>query len=109
MFSRRTPPPQKEDVTIVGIFVSSLLGVYAVLQLFTSVVGNGGGTSGDRHWLVNLSVNMLGYSTVFLPGYLIIRYVRRTGYVDRGPPKCMTSLVSDCSGDAGVTCPLRCA
>ncbi len=28
------------------------------------------------HWLGNLLLNLLGYSTVFLPGYVVIRYVR---------------------------------
>ena len=38
--------------------------------------------------------NLLGYSTVFLPGYLIIRYVRSSGYLENGPTKCMDYFVS---------------
>ncbi len=41
----------------------------------------------------SLIFNLLGYSTVFLPGYLIIRYVRESGYLDRGPAKCLEGLI----------------
>ena len=34
-------------------------------------------------WLARLLVNLAGYATVLLPGYLFILYTRRTGYLDR--------------------------
>jgi len=75
----------------VGIFLCSLLGVYTLLQIFTAFIP--GASDGSQHWVASLAFNMLGYATIFLPGYLIIRYVRRAGYLERGPPKCMQSLV----------------
>lgn len=38
----------------------------------------------DSMWFVTLFLNLLGYSTVLLPGYLGLRYVRESGYLDRG-------------------------
>ncbi|XP_077409590.1 adenosine 3'-phospho 5'-phosphosulfate transporter 1 [Vanacampus margaritifer] len=35
-------------------------------------------------WLFRFLVNVLGYSTIIIPGYLLIRYFRRTNYLDTG-------------------------
>jgi len=34
-------------------------------------------------WLFRLFVNLTGYATVIIPGYLLILYVKKTGYLDR--------------------------
>lgn len=34
--------------------------------------------------IVRLCLNLLGYSTVLLPGYLIYKYVRYTKYIQKG-------------------------
>lgn len=31
-------------------------------------------------WLIRLAVNLLGYATIFVPGYLLIRYLRKIRY-----------------------------
>ena len=31
-------------------------------------------------WVVRLAVNLLGYATIFVPGWLMIRYLRRVRY-----------------------------
>ena len=31
-------------------------------------------------WVVRLAVNLLGYATIFVPGYLMIRYLRKVRY-----------------------------
>jgi len=38
----------------------------------------------DNIWLVSLILNISGYATVLLPGYLGLRYVRESGYLERG-------------------------
>ena len=38
---------------------------------------------GGDNWVVNLIINLLGYGTVLVPGYFIIKYVRNSGYLDR--------------------------
>ncbi|XP_077366863.1 adenosine 3'-phospho 5'-phosphosulfate transporter 1 [Festucalex cinctus] len=35
-------------------------------------------------WLFRFLVNILGYSTIIIPGYLLIRYFKRTNYLDTG-------------------------
>jgi len=34
-------------------------------------------------WLLRLLLNLAGYATIILPGYLLICYVRKSGYLDR--------------------------
>ena len=34
-------------------------------------------------WMFRLFLNLLGYATIIVPGYLIIRHVRQSGYLDR--------------------------
>jgi len=34
-------------------------------------------------WLLRLLLNLAGYATVIIPGYLFIRYVRKSGYLDK--------------------------
>ncbi|ALC45715.1 sll [Drosophila busckii] len=40
--------------------------------------------SKEYAWLLKLLVNTFGYSCVFVPGYLIYKYVQRTNYLERG-------------------------
>lgn len=35
-------------------------------------------------WLFRFLVNVLGYSTIIVPGYLLISYFKRTNYLDTG-------------------------
>ena len=50
----------------------------------------------DMFWLVSLTLNLLGYATVFLPGYYVIKYVRAINYLDVGPPSFLQPLVRLC-------------
>lgn len=34
-------------------------------------------------WIVRLTMNLFGYATVIIPGFIIIVYVRRTNYLDQ--------------------------
>jgi adenosine 3'-phospho 5'-phosphosulfate transporter B2 len=45
---------------------------------------------------VGLFINLMGYCAVFLPGLLILNYVKKTGYLDRGPHSCLGPLVKLC-------------
>ena len=33
-------------------------------------------------WPIKLLLNLLGYATIVVPGYLIIRYVKQTKYLE---------------------------
>ena len=50
----------------------------------------------DNHWLLSLFLNLLGYATIFLPGYYVIQYVRSSGYLDIGPSSILQPLVRLC-------------
>ena len=58
------------DAIILGIWAAVAAAVYAVLWLAQRVLEDEGG---DDYWLTDLTLNLLGYSTVFLPGYVVIR------------------------------------
>ena len=40
-------------------------------------------------WVVRLTLNLLGYATLVVPGYLLIRYVKNTNYIDRASEWCI--------------------
>ncbi|XP_022908155.1 adenosine 3'-phospho 5'-phosphosulfate transporter 1 [Onthophagus taurus] len=37
----------------------------------------------EYSWLSHCVTNVLGYSTVIIPGYLVFKYIRKTNYLDR--------------------------
>jgi len=47
-------------------------------------------------WFYSLIINILGYATVFLPGYYVIKYVQKTNYLDVGPSSLISPLVRLC-------------
>ena len=50
----------------------------------------------DMFWLAALVINLLGYATVFLPGYYVIKYVQKTNYLEVGPSSLISPLVRLC-------------
>lgn len=52
--------------------------------------------SSEYAWLLKLLVNCFGYSCVFVPGYLIYKYVARTNYLERGNKTCLYRAVNMC-------------
>ena len=50
----------------------------------------------DMFWFYSLIINILGYATVFLPGYYVIKYVQKTNYLDVGPSSLISPLVRLC-------------
>ncbi len=47
------------------------------------VTGTSTGGEWKDFWVIRLSMNLLGYMTIVIPGYFLIRYVRQTNYLDR--------------------------
>ncbi|CAJ1077092.1 adenosine 3'-phospho 5'-phosphosulfate transporter 1 [Xyrichtys novacula] len=45
-------------------------------------------------WVFRFLVNMLGYSTIIIPGYLLISYFKRTNYLDTGSGICFPVIKS---------------
>ena len=79
---------RREDAVIAALFAGAILAVFVTLQAMTAVFGDIASSS-DRHWIVSLMLNLVGYSTVFLPGFAVIEYVRRTELFERAGQKLM--------------------
>lgn len=63
-----------------------------VLLLFPSALASDGESSllQDWHdvWLFRFFLNLLGYSTIIIPGYFLISYFKRTNYLETGRGIC---------------------
>lgn len=35
------------------------------------------------NWIFRLTLNLLGYATIFAPGYFIFQYVKKSNYMER--------------------------
>ncbi|XP_016961490.1 adenosine 3'-phospho 5'-phosphosulfate transporter 1 [Drosophila biarmipes] len=58
--------------------------------------------SSDYAWFLKLLVNCFGYSCVFVPGYLIYKYVGRTNYLERGNKTFLHRAINMCiTGNSG--------
>ena len=80
------------------IIVSTLCGGSVLLYILSSLAQSflAPPPGEDAYWLVSLGLNLLGYATVFLPGYYVIQYVRESNYLDLGPGSCLQPLVRLC-------------
>lgn len=54
-------------------------------------------------WLFRFLVNMLGYSTIIIPGYLLISYFKRTNYLDTGSGICFPVIKTCVFGSEAKT------
>ncbi|EDW44717.1 adenosine 3'-phospho 5'-phosphosulfate transporter 1 [Drosophila sechellia] len=58
--------------------------------------------SPDYAWFLKLLVNCFGYSCVFVPGYLIYKYVGRINYLERGNKTFLHKAINMCiTGNSG--------
>lgn len=90
---RKMGMPKIPDIVILSIFSICFVTIYLTLWLIQDYVDIKGT---DRHWLVGLSINLIGYGAIFLPGLIIFKYVKNTGYLERGPTKCLGPMVRLC-------------
>ncbi|XP_076441649.1 adenosine 3'-phospho 5'-phosphosulfate transporter 1-like [Babylonia areolata] len=54
------------------------------------------GSAWTDMWLVRLLLNMMGYATVFIPGALLIRYLKKNRYNETAGPGCMPNFLVLC-------------
>ncbi|XP_075145069.1 adenosine 3'-phospho 5'-phosphosulfate transporter 1 [Haematobia irritans] len=101
------------DVIICGFFVLTLL----IIHFFSDILRTALGGDYDSHrtlsqlvdaqakeysWILKLLVNCFGYSCVFVPAFLIYKYVQRTNYLERGDKTYIHTAVSMCiNGNSG--------
>ncbi|VDI57606.1 solute carrier family 35 (adenosine 3'-phospho 5'-phosphosulfate transporter), member B2 [Mytilus galloprovincialis] len=57
---------------------------------------SGDGTHWMDFWVVRLLLNLLGYATIFVPGYLLMRYLRNIRYNETAAPSFLSNLIKHC-------------
>ena len=71
---------QRQDWPLIGLTLGSMGILYLLsLGLGLALAPEPGAS---LPWILALMLNSVGYATILLPGYLLVQYVRRTGYLD---------------------------
>ena len=69
------------------IVLGTITIVYVFTQILRSIVDLKDDTavlsSFEGSWLFRLSLNILGYATIFVPGFLIFKYIKSSNYLER--------------------------
>ncbi|XP_041351545.1 adenosine 3'-phospho 5'-phosphosulfate transporter 1-like isoform X2 [Gigantopelta aegis] len=84
------------------IFLGALLLVVTPYVIFAqNVLGPDStpATPGDSwfdFWLFRLAINILGYATIFVPGALVVRYLKQTKYNETAGPGCLSNFAVLC-------------
>ncbi|XP_066149224.1 adenosine 3'-phospho 5'-phosphosulfate transporter 1 [Euwallacea fornicatus] len=86
------------ELAILLIIISTTLGLYFInlLVLDLNIVQN---PPQHSAWLVHGIRNILGYSTVFLPGYLIYCYIKKTNYLNVSGRGLIGAIIRTCFGE----------
>ena len=71
---------QRQDWPLLALGFGSMSLLYLVSLGLGVALAPEPGTS--LPWMLALFLNSVGYATILLPGYLVVQYVRRTGYLD---------------------------
>lgn len=73
-------------LTLVFVSPCRVWPVFVLLLFPSTVAAEESSMLEDWHdvWLFRLLVNILGYSTIIIPGYLLIRYFKRINYIETG-------------------------
>lgn len=99
MPASRNAPQIVICVVVVGTFLI-LYGVTSLLQADPSTVEEG---SFQSSWVHQLILNLIGYSTVIIPGFLVFKYVEMTKFVERSGGGFLPRVIEMCfvSRDVG--------
>lgn len=88
------------EVIICLLVLGTVAIVYLITQVLRSLVDLKGDTallsSFEGSWLFRLCLNILGYATIFVPGFLIFKYVKKSNYLERTGPGCFPSAIRLC-------------
>ena len=86
---RRMNPPRPQDWKILGISVGTFLAIYGLVSVLDSPLKD----LKKQSWIVSLIFNLISYSAILLPGYLVLKYVNRIQYLDVGGPKLLSPVI----------------
>ncbi|KAF7997334.1 hypothetical protein HCN44_005611 [Aphidius gifuensis] len=84
---------------ICGLILLSVIVVYFTTQIVKSFTENSNDSLNQElsyNWIIRLSLNLLGYATVLLPGYLVYKYVCYSKYLQNTDSGCILKLVQHC-------------
>jgi len=84
--------PQKQDGVIVLLALGTAAGIFLLSNLLQIWLAPSPGEA--LPWMIALFLNLIGYSTVLLPGYLVIQYVRQTNYLEKASLSLLQPLVN---------------
>ena len=69
----------KTDVTIILIFMGSLLWLFFTIKTIQEPILN----QQEIHWILSLLLNLLSYSVIILPGFLVLMYIKKIKYLEK--------------------------
>lgn len=91
------------ELVICILILFSISVIYGVNQLVKSSIPNNnnineilGSSVNEYGWIIRLCINLLGYATILLPGYLIYNYVRCSKYLQRSDKGLIHNVVHTC-------------
>ncbi|XP_063990883.1 adenosine 3'-phospho 5'-phosphosulfate transporter 1 [Diachasmimorpha longicaudata] len=82
-----------------------IYGTTQIVKSFTSSQSDILKPSVSYSWIIRLALNVLGYGTVLLPGYLVYKYICFSKYLQRGGSGFLVKLIRKCfvgSGESGL-------
>ncbi|XP_076464930.1 adenosine 3'-phospho 5'-phosphosulfate transporter 1-like [Babylonia areolata] len=83
----------------MAIFISGLVLILFLIP-YTVHGQTESSTDGEESfldiWIVRLALNLVGYGTIFVPGAILIRYLRRVKYNETAGPGCASNLLVLC-------------
>jgi hypothetical protein len=70
---------------VVGLFLF-LVAVPSFIHGQSVAISEGGSnwaTQLQEYWLFRLFLNLLGYATIIVPGFFVIRYIKNSNYMEK--------------------------
>ena len=78
---RRMSPPRPQDWTVLGLGLGSFLAICVTVSFLDTPLRD----LKKQYWIASLIYNLISYSAIFLPGFLILKYVAKTQFLETGP------------------------
>jgi len=85
------PPLKSADWVILSIISVGSIAIYLLSTLAQYVLAPPPGET--LFWLLSLLLNLIGYATIFVPGYYVMQYVRKTSYLETGPASLLQPII----------------
>jgi len=84
-------PPRPQDWTVLALGLGSFLAICATVSFLDAPMKE----LKKQSWLASLAYNLITYSAIFLPGFVILKYVVKTQFLESGP-KFLSPAISLC-------------